>query len=754
MSKAQEYIEEPEKTKKWSFLWWGLLFLLIWTIALMFILKAALKPQDSLMATIIAYVFGLVGLVVFAALTRKTVKVILTIPLVLIIIFGAGFLLHYLNAPVYNPLAPVSERVLNIVDEVDNFSNTTTWQNYMPQEITSNMDQIKQFAPLAFVVDLVITLPLFFFGLISVTWVVQLFSGDFSTKGVLSIIFKSLFALVFLVIGLIMTPMIHLVIAGVTGLGTNIGIGAFHMIDGFTVLSNFQNADQDDINSAVNSFNLASEWFEKGGNDIATFLSALGMIPYGVSDVADDLAHLFSAVFVLFKGLGPFVNGSYQLYQGFDYVSQAFNSSGSPIQTSPEKTVKAIIDDSLFNKGLEFVNDGLLQFGNSSEVLDEAITEVKQVNWSDIYYALNQIPSGAGTSIEPTFTQIEQYIGIFEQATGLINVLIAQPTFDNGTQSQYATLIHFFKGVYELVKAAEIIGDETNFVGTDAYFNCAAEHLNITYTALNTPSVTSLIYSDIPILNNTVAFIVDLTGLAADISYFGGDFVPVILGLNSTLSEFNNGYENITDYNSIISGLGSWVVETEALAQSATNLDTRLLDIQTKAENNTYGEFSSTASEFTSSFAKFNLTTNARNLNAIANSFYYLFSGMEDLKIATTEVNAGKVAFDVPDYPTATTHFSAANDSLASSIPKIWNASYYFNQTETGGMLQLSGSRDAIASIYFALVSIQGDMNYITSIAAGGSPDAGEITEVGNRFNNIVSTLADVNTDLLGIRAQ
>lgn len=757
MSKAQEYMEEPEETKKWSFLGWGLLFLLIWTVALMFILEAALHPRDSFVATIIAYVLGLVGLVIFAVLTRKTVKVIFTIPLVLLIVFGVGFGLHYLNLPVYNPLAPVSERMLNVIQEVDTFENTTLFQQYVPPEISDKLDLIKEFAPAAVVVDLVISLPIMIFGLISVTWITQIFSGDFGRKNILVMIFKIIFSLAFLAIGLIVTPIVHMAVAGVTSLGTNLGIGALYMIDGIPVLSDFQNADQDDINDAVLSFNLASEWFGKGGEDIAAFLGSLGLIPYGaygITDAADDLAHIFGAMFVLFTGVGPFVNASYQLFQGFDIVSQAFNSTSTPIPATPETAVKATIDDALFDEGLEFINDGLLILAENSDVFDDAIAEINQVDWSDIDAVIDQLPGGAGSSVEPFIEQIQQYLGIFEDATGLIEILVDRPYFENGTQSNYATLIHFFKGVYQLVKAATVIGDTTNFVGSETYFNSAGEHLNVTYNALNTPTVTSLIASDTPILNDTVAFIVDLTGLAAGISFFGGDFVPVIMGLNGTLSNFDSGYENVTDYNPILTELGDWIVETNELNTSATLLDFRLLDVQTKAENNSYGQFSSTAYQFTASFAQFNLTSNAKNLNAIASSFYYLFSGMSDLKTMTIEVNDGKIAFDVPDYATAATHFTNAENALVSAKDNLYEASFYINQTESGGMLQLSGSRDSIASIYFALVHIQSDMSYITTIASGGSPSPAEIAEVGVRFNNIITALASVNTDLGDVKAQ
>ncbi|MHA1952572.1 MAG: hypothetical protein ACW96U_01345 [Candidatus Heimdallarchaeaceae archaeon] len=742
--------DQPEK--KWSFLGWGLLFLVIWTIALMFILEAALHPRDSFVSTIIAYVFGLVGLGIFAGLTRSKAKVLFTIPVVLIIIFGLGFLFHYINAPIYNPLGPVSERLMPLVDHVDEISNTTLWDS-VPQQIQDNMDLIKQYAALAFVVDLVIAIPIFLFGTLSITWIVQLFT----TKPKIWTILSGFFALVFFLIGMVLSPAIHLLVAGVTDLGTNTGIGALYMMDGISVLMEFPNVDQDDINYAVNSFNLAAEWFQKGGEDIAVFLAGLGLIPwYGIGDATDDFDKLFQAAFILFSGVGPFVNGSFQVMQGFEQVSQALNFSSSLSVTAQGDMVKTAIDDDAFNEGLEYINDGLLHFNDSAFVLDDAIEQVKLVDWEDILYALGQIPGGAGESVDPFVTEIQDYLGLFDNATDLMRVLINRPTLENGTQTNYATLVHFFKGAYNLLKAVEIIGDFSNFAGTETYFSNAGTHLNITYNALNTPIVDSLIQSETPILNDTLGFIVDATGLFADLSFAGSDLVPIALGLNSTLTYFAGGFENIVDFTGIMNQIDSYRGDTDDLVVTTESLENRTDTMIVKADNGEYGQFSEPAKEFTTILQQLELRVNAQNLYAISNSLYYLFWSMEDLKSINQDLIIGQAALALADYVNASNHFSAANSSLDSAIPKMWEASYYINQTESGGMIQLEleSTRNAIAVIYFGLVSIQGDFIYITNIASGGAPTPGEITEVGNRITNIFNTLADVNTQLLTINVQ
>ncbi|MHA1303145.1 MAG: hypothetical protein ACTSQE_04105 [Candidatus Heimdallarchaeaceae archaeon] len=745
-NKEKKQVKDPdEEEKKWSWLGWGLLFLIVWMVALMFILEVAIHPTDSFIATIVAYILGLLGLSIFAGLTRSKWKVLVTFPLALIIVFGLGFLLHFLNAPVYNPLAPVSERVFIIVDELDAISNTTVGQN-IPADLMDNLNAIKQYELLAFVVDLIIALPIFILGTLSVTWLVQIFTK----KPKWWVIFPAFFALVFFMIGMVLTPTIHLLVAGVTDLGTNMSIGALYMVDGLSVLSDLQNADQDDINKAVTSLNLASDWFEKSGEDISVMLWSLGFAPY-IGDVSDDLNHLFQAAFILFDGVGPFVNGTYQIFQGFDLITGALNTSEATFMAQ-EGNIKQTIDDDLFNLGLEYINDGLSYFANSSYVIDDAMEEIKQVNWDDIKTAIHELPIEGAENVDPALDEMQTYIGLFENATDLIDILINKPTFENGTQSDYATLIHFLKGAYNIMKAQEIIGAETNFIGTEAYFNRAGEHFNVTYNALNTPEVTALINSDTPVLNGTLAFMVDMTGLAADLSFFGGDLGPTITAMNNTISIFSNGFENITNYDEIRADLNDSIDATEELKISAYSLDNRIASVQQNASEEIYGEFSQTAYEFTSNFQQFNLTQNVENANYIANSFYYLFGAMQDLKDVRENVLAGKDAFDDSDYGVAYANFSAANTSLDSAIPQMWSASWYFNQTV--GMDQLAGAKDALAVIYFGLVDIQDDIIQITNIASSGSPSNEEITEVENRVIHIIDTLNDVNTQLQGVTAQ
>ena len=748
---AYEMPSDQEK-KKWSFLGWGLLFLVVWTIALMFILEVALHPRDSFVATIVAYVLGLVGLGIFAGLTRSKAKVFFTVPVVLIIVFGLGFLFHYINAPIYNPLAPVSERLIPLVDHIDEVSETSLWES-VPQQIQDNEDLIRRYAALAFVVDLVIALPIFIFGTLSVTWIVQLFT----TKPKIWTILSGFFALVFFIIGMVLSPAIHLLVGGVTDLTSNIGIGSLYMIDGISVMMNFPNVNQTDINLAVESFNKAAEWFQKGGEDIAVFLAGLGLIPwYGIGNASDDFSKLFQAAFILFSGVGPFVNGSYQVIQGFEKVTQALNFSTSLSMTAQGNIVKTAIDDDEFNEGLDYINEGLLHFTNSSEVLDDAVDKVNEVDWEDILYAIGQIPGGAGATVDPFIDEIQTYLGLFDNATDLMHILIDRPILENGTQSEYATLVHLFKGLYNLVKVFEIEGGLSNFVGTETYAYRAGVHLNITHNALNTSTVNSLRYSNTPILNDTLAIVIDATGLSASFSFLVSDFVPVAMGLNSTLYHFQDGFENITDFTGIMNQIDSYRGDSNDLYLTSIVLENQLNTTLTRARNDEYGALSGIGESLLTLLTQFKPRVVAQNLYAISNSLYYLFSALEDLQSMQQDLFVGKAAFDSADYVNASNHFIAANASLDSAIPNMWHASNYINQTETGGMIQLEleSTRDSIAAMYFLLIDIQEDIILITNIVDGGIPDAGEIAQVNAAVVRITDNFVAINTQLLQINVQ
>jgi hypothetical protein len=413
-----------------------------------------------------------------------------------------------------------------------------------------------------------------------------------------------------------------------------------------------------------------------------------------------------------------------------------------------------IIDEGQFNDGMEIINDGLLHLGDAIPYLRNATAEIQKADMEDIKAAIESIPYVTAENLEGVFEAIDMatsYMDMFSNATDVIEILLNKPTI-GAQESDYAVLSHFLYGAYNLIKAADIIGNSTSFEGTEIYFNSAGTNFTLIDEEFSAPAVGDLIDSDVPYLNDTLRFIVDMTGLAGDLSFFGGNVSHVFSEFEDFLDNFDVGYENVTDYNPILSDINDLILDLDPLNSTAYDIDFRLMDIQEKANNSLYGDFSQPAYEFASTFQQFNLTQNIENTYTIALSFKYLFGAMSDLKDVVTAVTAGNSSFESADYATALTQFTIANDSLASAIPKMWNASYYFNQTEFGGMVQLETSRESIAVIYFALIDIQSDLSRITEIA--GEADGGDLSNIGEvpgLVTSIMITLADINTDLQNI---
>ncbi|MHA1199315.1 MAG: hypothetical protein ACTSQF_08225, partial [Candidatus Heimdallarchaeaceae archaeon] len=245
-----EPVDQPIKKRKWSFWGYGLLFFTVFYIALMFILEAALQPRESMTATIVAYIIGIIGLAIFAGLVRDKSRVLISIPLLLIIVFGTGYLFNYVaEAPVYNPLAPVSERTGTLLETAQVLNDTELIAGGLPEEF--NLETIEFWSQFAFVIDLIIALPLFIFGTLSLTWLVQIFTSALKILTILSIFF----ALVFFLIGLVVTPFLHLLFSSFIILGSDLLPGALYVMEGISIFTgDFGSLTQAEIDEAIAAF--------------------------------------------------------------------------------------------------------------------------------------------------------------------------------------------------------------------------------------------------------------------------------------------------------------------------------------------------------------------------------------------------------------------------------------------------------------------------------------------------------------------
>ncbi|MCK5142009.1 MAG: hypothetical protein KAQ70_07435, partial [Candidatus Heimdallarchaeota archaeon] len=134
--------------------------------------------------------------------------------------------------------------------------------------------------------------------------------------------------------------------------------------------------------------------------------------------------------------------------------------------------------------------------------------------------------------------------------------------------------------------------------------------------------------------------------------------------------------------------------------------------------------------------------------------FYYMFSGLSHLSYSFNNITAGYEDFNNTLFvPEAQDHFIAANTSLHASIIDLTEATYYMNQTESGGMTQLSGTRDAILGIRNSLYDTADEVNTILTIIALPDPLT-QLATFQTAVNDIISAFAGVNIQLECVNAQ
>ncbi|MCG3215355.1 MAG: hypothetical protein KAS63_01460 [Candidatus Heimdallarchaeota archaeon] len=734
--------EEEKETKRRSFFWWGCLFFLLWNITLMFLLEATLQPRNSLAAGIIAYSLGLLGLVIFSLLVNNIKKIAIAFPVLLLIVFGLSILFHVTNLPAYNPLSPLSERAFFVVESIKNSTNLFGTEGIIFGSIT--VENLELWSLAAYAVDFIIILLIFMVGSLSLVWFIKLVTS----KKEISTSFLIVLALVLFTIGLVLSPVIHLSLAGFIDFGGNTLVGANHIAGSVEIMGSFGNATQEDINRALENFLLAEENIRNARNSINMFSFIFGFIK-----ITEILLHFMDASLILLSGVEPLINGSYQIFQGFQDVSESLNQSDTSetLATQGFTIKKSVVNESLFQIGVNKVEAGLNELGSSMNLLYEAFDEINLANISDIYSFLDRLPFQTD-EIQLYIVDIEEYIQSFSKVPGVIEILVEHP-IKNELPSRYATLTHFLYGAYNLINAADYISDNSAYNGTAAFFDDARSNFSLVSDQLARDEAQQMIGSETIFFNETLSFIYDMTKISANISSYGSDIGVVFSGLNDTLSNFDQGYENITSYPEISNELDGLVNLSESLNTTAHEIDYDISLMKIKSENETYGVFSEPSQQIVSSLEKFDLITNAENSFNIAKALFHLFNSMGHLKDMHDNIIIGEQQF-VNDslYVEANNSFIMANVSLYSSMSEMDSAISYMNKTAEGDMVQLEETRTMFLEIKNTLESVIIYFNNLLSLASLGP--VANLSYVSGNSTLIIDTLSNVNNQLSDVMAQ
>jgi hypothetical protein len=736
-------MDEEEGPKKWSFFWWGCLFFLLWNILLMFILEPVLHPRDSFTAGIIAYSLGLLGLVTFALLVRSKKKFALSFPILMLIIFSLSVLFHFINAPIYNPLAPLGERAKFVIESIR--SSTNFFDPEAPLFGLITIETLELWSLGVFAADFIIALIIGFVGCLSLLWLVDLFTSEikFSTS------FLIFLALVLFLIGLIISPIIHLGLAGFVDFGGNTLLGANQIYGGVDIMRNFDNATQEEINQVLEDFLLAAENFRNAQKSIGMF----GFV-YGFITITSALMQYLSASVILLNGIEPMINGSYQIFQGFKDVGDSLNYSSTTLQTQGINIKKQNeINDDLFASGINKVEEGLNELSTSINLLETAFTEIESVNMTEIIESLESLPLPTGvieSYVSPYVFLVEEYTVSFVDVPAVLEILVERP-IDDGVPSRFSTITHFLYAAYNLIKAIEVITDYSAYNGTSALFNNALSNFTLVSDQLIKGDIQQMITADTIFFSETLDFLYDMNNLLSDISYYGSSVGTVFEGLNNTLPYFEQGYENITNYPTIQTELDVLITDAESLNNTAYEIEENVTVIRGKSEGEDYGVFTRPSQQIVDALDRYDLVTTAENSVNVAKALYHLFSGMSHLRDTNNNIKAGEQYFNNTQYLQANNSFIAANVSLTDSISEIDLAINYMALAEME-MQQLADTRFALMTIRATLVSVIVYFNNLLALALLG-PAANPLDVSGNS-TAIIDTLTTVNSDLSDMKAQ
>ncbi|MHA1708168.1 MAG: hypothetical protein ACTSYV_03710 [Candidatus Heimdallarchaeaceae archaeon] len=739
---TQELGEQEERKKHWSFFWWGCLFFFLWNILLMFILEVTLYPRETVVTGVIAYSLGLVGLITFVLLVRNVKKIAISLPLLLLLIFGLSVVFHILNVPIYNPLAPIAERAKLVTDSIK--SSTYLFDTSAPLFGVISVESIERWGLLLFVLDYIISLIICFVGCLSLAWVVNLFSA----KKSVSTTFLILLALFLLMFGLILTPIIQLSLAGFLDFGSNALLGSNYIVGGIEIMGNFENATQENINTALANFLLAATSIEEARNGLTMF-----SVIFGMFRVTKALIHFMDASLLLLGGINPMINGSYQIYTGFQDVAKALNQStiGGTLQIQNQAIKQQVVNDTLFNSGVNKVELGLEILGSNTDVLNDAITEIDKANLTSITGFISKLPF-ENAQIQAVVSDVIGYINSFSNIPAVVDILAGKPTI-NGSVGRYATLTHFLYGAYNLIKATEIIGDNSNYNGTALFFQNAQSNLTLVSGQLSRHEIQQVINSETLFFNETLSFLYDMTKLSLDISLYGCELGEVFQGLNNTITYFDQGYENITNYPEIISEVDVFVNRSDSLRSTSQDIESQISLMEIKTNNDTYGVFRKPAELIVSSLKNFDLGENAENIYNIAKALYHLFISMSYLKDTTNYIKLGETQFvNDSNYVAANNSFQLANTSFYNSTAEMDIAIFYMNQTATGKMDQLATTRTAFMNIKNDLEGVLTNFNDLLILANLGP--LADPNDVSGNCTIILTSFSNVNNQLSNIRAE
>ena len=535
-------------------------------------------------------------------------------------------------------------------------------------------------------------------------------------------------------------------------------------MEGFSIFEGgLSGLTQAEIDEAMAAFYNASLFFQQAAINLEGLQKA-GLIAFAqiipvLSTIVTNLYYFSLAALDMSSGLVPFANGTFHIMAGLEDAMDAMGGSlPMPLEVDDgTTTVKTNgINETLFNDAIDVVEDGLLILGDSGDYIEQALDDLKNVSLDDVAGNISlipYIPENATNQIIETLQIVENYMGLFEGGATVIAALLDKPEVSPGVESNYATLIHFLYGAYNLFKAGDTIADITAFNGTEEYFGNSYGNFSLVQDRLNQQDILDVATSDIPFLSSTTLLILDVTDIGVPLCDLGHSLASGFISTEELLSVFDtHNYEDVTNYADIISNLDILRTTTSDLSSNAIEINDKIDDIQNKTASDAYGELNSIATTITDQLVDFDFVQYVDNAKYVVNSIYYTFVGIESLSYVMGNVTEAQTEFGIADYAGTNSSLLIAEINLANAVGNLTLAESYMDDAVTlGGMTQLNSSKDAISTILASLVTVQSSIDIIQVLMADPVTNTAAIN---NELATMLVALVGVNSDLQDVTSQ
>ncbi len=681
--------------------------------------KVALSPESNLVHRLIAYMLGIGVIFVLALMTKSIWKMVFFgTPIVTIAAFVPPRLLPNVFADLFGEFLYLDKVFTEIVKLAENSS-------FSSQVDPAIVESAKQYLPFLFVIDIVIGLIVLSIAGLGLVLLVRLFAK----KPNILTIFSIVFMIVFLILGVVVLPYTMTVTSGVAQFSADMAIGGFYVAEGINELQ--KNMNTGNFSEATRLLNQAAPWFE----DARSVLLSLEQL--GVTGIANQVSPEYGIIIEngflmvegivhLSNGLAPFVVGLANLKLGFEKAFSEFNSSGF-------QGLMLAQTDEEFEEGLEFLRQGMNNLSAALDDIKEGINVFTEMDRDALKQAIQ-----SQTGDEATAQQVDMAI----DAASLLNItldmfqVIINPVTVNGTESEFAPLIHLILGARSLNDASQIIGKNTDFQGTGSFFADVVSNLTVFRTALDdkafddfeafssqSKEITDL-YGQI---TGGINFLKDSSDVSIKLGEFGQQIVPLLTKTNQSLSIFRSttNFTEIDDetYNSTYDDLGTVVTSAQSLNVTAHELDALVKAMMANSNNESYyGLFTEPSKQMASMLSNFNVTQNAQNFIYLGHAFRNVIRTAQTLKateqyvkhiqndIQEIEDSSNKTQTIIDKKDPITANITETDRGINTTLEYVENARTNFTLAFVeGGMTQLSNVNEALSNIIEDIKAMQGD---------------------------------------------